>query len=475
MDEVLPEYLICKYQYRFADFICEHKNCAGWIDMGLGKSVATLMAIQQLIDNFEVGHVLVIAPLRVARKVWTDELATWEHLRDFEVQKIIGTEKQRLKALRTPAEIHLINRENVTWLREQMIQDKKWIKRWPWDMCVVDESSSFSYRSSERWKSLRMMRSRIERMVQLTGTPDTRSLLGLWAQMHLLDDGERLGFSEKEFHQRWFIAPSRYEVGNRFVPKHFARKQIAQRVSDIVMSLRAEDYLDIKRPDMNYVRVDMTNKEKKVYKELERERILHFEDDIVRAVNSGVLANKLLQICNGFVFTENPKFESLHEHKVDALKETLEGLTGPVMIAYNYIPDRIRIIRTLKKHKINFRLLKTEQDENDWNGGKIDVLLFHPKSAGHGCNIHKSGSNNLIWFGLVWSLEQYMQVNARLVGGHRAGDRHNVIHHIVTEGTYEDRVRFTLARNAKNQAEMRESLTQDDMKESMFEYLRTAA
>lgn len=427
--------------------------------MGLGKTMPTLMALQRLHDSFDVGHTLIIAPLRVARKVWTDEIATWEHIRDFEVQKIIGTEKQRLKAMRTPAEIHLINRENVTWLKEQFIQQKRWVKKWHWDNLILDESSSFSYQSSARWKSLMYLRKKIERIVQLTGTPDTRELLGLYAQAKLLDFGDRLGYSEKEFHKRWFIPPGRYEMSNKHVPKHFARKQIVKRLSDIVITLRTEDYLDVKRPHMNYIRVDMTKPERKLYHELEREHILRFEDDIVRAVNSGVLANKLLQMCNGFVYTEHPKFRQLHDHKVDALLEAIEGVTGPVMAAYNYIPDRERIERMLRKHKINYRVLKTEQDEDDWNAGLIDVLLFHPQSAGHGCNIHKSGSNNLIWFGLVWSLEQYLQANARLVGGHRAGDRSNVIHHIVTQGTYEDRVRYTLTKNAKHQDAMKRDLS----------------
>lgn len=419
--------------------------------MGYGKSVSVLMAIQNMIDNFDVAHTLVIAPLRVARKVWTDEIDTWEHLKDFEVQKIIGTEKQRIKAMNTPAEIHLINRENVTWLEHQMIHEKKWARKWHWDTCIIDESTSFSYQSSGRFKSLRRMRKKIDRMVQMTGTPDTRALLGLWAQMHLLDSGKRLGFSEKDFLNKYFIAPTIHDTSRKYVAKHFARRKIAKRLSDIVFQLTDEEKLDIKRPHLNYIKVEMTSIEKKLYRELERQHILRFKDDIVRAVNSGVLANKLLQICNGFVFTENPKYQELHNHKINALEETLEGLSGPVMVAYNYIPDRIRIERMLKKNKVNYRLLKTEEDENDWNAGLIDVLLFHPKSAGHGCNIHKSGSTNLIYFGLMWSLEQYLQTMARLVGGHRAGDRENAIHHIITEGTYEDRVRFTLTHNEEHQ------------------------
>ena len=458
MIETLPESLVCDYQYRMSEYIQEHPNCACWVPMGYGKTCSTLMAIQGMMDNFDVAHTLVIAPLRVARKVWSDDIDTWEHIRDFEVQKIIGTEKQRIKAMNTPAEIHLINRENVTWLEHQMIQQKRWVRKWHWDNCIIDESTSFSYQSSQRFKSLRRMRKKIDRIVQLTGTPDTRALLGLWAQMQLLDNGKRLGFSEGAFHKKFFIPPTKFDQSNKHVPKHFARQQIAKRLSDMVFQLTDEQTLDVKRPRMNYIKVEMTSTEKKIYRELEKQHILRFKDDIVRAVNSGVLANKLLQICNGFVFTENPKYQELHDHKVNALQETLEGLFGPVMLAYNYIPDRVRIERMLKKNKINYRLLKTEQDEDDWNAGLIDVLLFHPKSAGHGCNIHKSGSANLVWFGLVWSLEQYLQANARLVGGHRAGERDNVIHHIITEGTYEDRVRYTLTKNAEHQEAFQQDL-----------------
>ena len=458
MSETLPESLICDYQYRISEFIQEHPNCAVWVDMGLGKSVSTLMAIQNQIDNFDVAHTLIVAPLRVARKVWTDEMNDWEHIRDFEVQKIIGTPKQRIKAMNTPAEIHLINREQIPWLEEQMISEKRWVKKWHWDNVILDESTSFSYQSSARWKAMRRMRRKIDRMTLLSGSLDTRSMLGLWAQFHLLDDGKRLGFSEKAFHEKWFIPPGRYDMSIKHVAKHFSRDQIVRRLKDLVVSMRAEDYLDVKRPHNNYIRVDMTKNEKRQYHQLERQHILHFEHDIARAVNSGVLANKLLQICNGFVYTEHPKFELLHNHKVDALQELLEGLSGPIMVCYNYIPDKTRIVALCKKLGVKYRVLQTEEDEDEWNLGLIDVLIFHALSAGHGCNIHKSGAYNLIYFGLMWSLEQFIQVKARLVGGHRAGTRDNVIHYIITEGTYEDRVRYTLTRNAEHQDQMKEAL-----------------
>jgi len=457
--ETLPESLICDYQYRLADFIYDNPNCAAWVDMGLGKTVATLMALQRLMDDFVVAHTLVIAPLRVARKVWTDEINQWEHIRDFDVQKIIGTEEQRLQAMNTPAEIHLINRENVTWLIEQFVQNKKLVRKWRWDNVIVDESSSFSYQSSQRWKSLRLMRKKIDRMVHLTGAPDTRNLRGLWAQIYLLDFGKRLGVSEKAYLDRWFNAPSRFDPAmNKYEPKDFAQKQIKKRLRNIVMALRSRDYLGM--PDVTnvYHRVDLSKEQRDVYEDMERNFILQYGDAIITAVNAGVLANKLLQLANGFIYDIEKKWHAFHERKTDVLMELVEAATGPIMVAYNYIPDRIRIEAALTKAKVNWRLLKTEQDEDDFKAGKIDVLVFSPRSAGHGLNIHQSGARAIVWYGLVWSLEQYIQANARLTGGHRAVGKQITLHHIVTEDTYEDRVRFVLGRNAQNQEEMMDGL-----------------
>ena len=291
----LPASLIEPYQHRWAEFCYENPYCAGWIDMGLGKTVSTLMGLQQMYDDFEAAHTLIIGPLRVARKVWTDEIDKWDHIREFDVQKILGTAKERERARSTKAEIHIINRENVTWLVDQYVQGKRWVRKWPWDTIVIDESSSFSYQSSQRWKSLRKIRKKVNRVIQLTGTPDTRNLRGLWAQIYLLDQGRRLGFSEKAFLERWFTAPSRFDPNaNKFEPKSFAQRQIQQRLSDIVMALRAEDYLDIEEPWPVWHRVDLTHGQRQVYEEMQKNFILEYGDKIITAVNSGVLANKLL-------------------------------------------------------------------------------------------------------------------------------------------------------------------------------------
>lgn len=436
--------------------------------MGLGKTVSTLMGLQRLMDDFMVAHTLVVAPLRVARKVWTDEIDTWEHIRSFEVQKIIGTEAQRLKAMRTPAEIHIINRENLVWLVNQFVHNKHMIRRWRWDNIILDECTSFSYQSSQRWKALRLMRQKIDRMVQLTGTPDTRNLRGLWAQIYLLDYGKRLGTSEKAYLEKFFIAPSRFDPSSKYIPKHFAQKRIRKRLKDVVMSLRAKDFLDMPEVGENYIRVELTKAQRSVYEEMERNFIITYGDAIITAVNAGVLANKLLQLANGFIYDTEKNWHGFHEQKTDAMLEIIEGLNGqPAIVAYNYIPDKLRILAALDKasknkksplYGLRTRLLKTEKDEDDWNAGKIDVLVLSPGSAGEGLNLHKGGASDLIWYGLIWSLYLYKQTCARLIGGHRAIGKQNTIHHIVTDDTYEDRVRFVLGRNNDNQEEMMDGL-----------------
>lgn len=465
----LPLELIQPYQHRWAEFCYENRYCAGWIDMGLGKTVSTLMGLQDMYDDYEAAHTLIVAPTRVARKVWTDEIKKWDHIRDFDVQKILrvpgNTGKQNeelcLKAMNTPAEIHIINRENFRWLVEQHVQGKRLIRKWHWDTVIFDESTSFSYQSSLRWKAARLMRKKMARVIQLTGTPDTRNLKGLWAQIYLLDRGKRLGFSEKAFFERWFDPPSRFDPNAKnYEPKSFAQKQIQKRLRDIVLTLRAEDYLDLEEPWPIWHRVELTGGQRQVYEEMQKHFLIEYGEKIITAVNSGVLANKLLQLANGFVYDSDREWHRLHDHKTEVLLEIIEAAQGPVMIAYNYIPDRLRIEEALTKAKLNWRLLKTEQDEDDWNAGKFDVLVLSPGSAGEGTNLYENGCSNLIWYGLIWSLYQYQQTNARLTGGHRAVGKQIQLHHIVTEDTYEDRVAHVLERNAKNQDEMKRGLAE---------------
>jgi hypothetical protein len=442
--------------------------------MGLGKTVSTLMGLQNMYDDFEAAHTLIVAPARVARKVWTDEIDKWDHIREFDIQKILrvpgasGKENEArcLKAMKTKAEIHIINRENLSWLIQQHIQGKRLIRKWHWDTVILDESTSFSYRSSQRWKDLRLIRKKVSRVIQLTGTPDTRNLAGLWAQIYLLDRGQRLGFSEGEFQRRWFDAPNRYSPSNKFETKSYAQRQIQKRLKDIVLTLRAKDYLDLEDPWPVWHRVDLTRSERAVYDEMQKHAIMEYGGGLVTAVNTGVLANKLLQLANGFVYDTEKNWHPFHDRKTEALLDIIEAAQGPVMIAYNYIPDRLRIEVALTKAKVNWRLLKTEKDEDDWNAGKFDVLILSPGSAGEGTNLYQNGCSNLVWYGLIWSLYQYQQTCARLTGGHRAVGKQIQLHHIVTKDTYEDRVALTLARNAKNQ---------DEMKAGLAEYVKMAA
>ena len=466
--------LIQAYQHRWAEFCYENEFCAGWIDMGLGKTIATLMGLQQMYDDYEAEHTLIVAPVRVARKVWTGEIDKWDHIREFDVQKILrvpgatGKENEArcLKAMKTRAEIHIINRENFRWLIEQHVQGSRLIRKWHWDTVIFDESTSFSYQSSARWKAARLMRKKMARVIQLTGTPDTRNMRGLWSQIYLLDRGKRLGFSEDAFLKRWFDAPSRFDPAmNKYEPRSYAQRQIQNRLRDIVLTLRAEDYLDLEDPWPVWHTVDLMRSERKVYEEMQKHFILEYGDKIITAVNSGVLANKLLQLSNGFIYDADRQWHHFHERKTEALMDIIEAAQGPVMIAYNYIPDRIRIEAALTKAGVNWRLLKTEKDEDDWNAGKFDVLVLSPKSAGEGTNLYENGCSDLVWYGLVWSLYDYQQTCARLTGGHRAVGKQIQLHHIVTEDTYEDRVRLTLARNARNQ---------DEMKAGLAEYVKMA-
>ena len=465
--------LIQPYQHRGAEFCYENPFCAGWIDMGLGKTVSTLMGLQDMYDDFEAAHTLIVAPLRVARKVWTGEMHKWDHIREFDVQMILNTpgatakenEARKQKAIQTKAEIHIINRENIPWLYAQHIDGKRVIRKWKWETVVLDESTSFSYQSSQRWKALRTFRKKMNRVIALTGTPDTRNLVGLWAQIHLLDRGQRLGFSEGEFQRRWFDAPNRFSPSHKFEPKSYAQKQIQNRLRDIILTLRAQDYLDLEDPWPVWHTVDLTRGERSVYNEMQRNYILNYGGEVITAVNNGVLANKLLQLANGFIYDSDRNWHDFHNRKTEALMEIIEAAQGPVMIAYNYIPDRIRIERALTKAKINWRLLKTEQDEDDWNAGRFDVLVLSPGSAGEGTNLYENGCSDLVWYGLVWSLYQYQQTCARLTGGHRAVGKQIQLHHIITENTYESRVKLTLDRNAKNQ---------DEMKAGLAEYVKMA-
>jgi SNF2 family DNA or RNA helicase len=400
----------------------------------LRKTVITLTAVNDLKYNrFAVSKVLVIAPKKVAEATWAKEAAKWDHLKMLRVIPVLGPLSKRIKALNTPADIYVINRENVPWLVEY------YRNTWPFDMVVVDEFSSFKNYSAKRFKSLTWVRKNIKRFVGLTGTPAPNGLLDLWAQVYLLDGGERLGKYITKFRERYFEPDQRdRERVFSYAPKPGADETIKNLIGDICVSMKAEDYLEL--PDCITVTVSVVldKKAKAAYEKLEKEMLLEVDENVIDAGTAAVLTNKLLQLCNGAVYDENREIIEIHDCKLEVFLELIEGLNGqPALVFY----DLARIKKALSKSGLEVRELKGPTDEDDWNARKIDILLAHPASAAYGLNLQKGG-NHVIWFGLNWSLELYQQANKRL---HRQGQTEKVIvHHIVVEGGVDEDVMAAL-------------------------------
>ncbi len=430
-----------EYQKYATKFIEENDISALLLDMGLGKSVITLTAIRNLIIKGEVGRVLVIAPLRVARSTWPDEIAKWDHLNDLTYSVAVGTEKERLEALRKNVEIVIINRENVDWLVNKSGY------RFNFDMIVIDELSSFKSYSAKRFKALLKVRPYVERIVGLTGTPSSNGLMDLWAEYRLLDFGERLGRYITRYRLKYFEPDKRSATvifSYKLLPG--AEDEIYNAISDITISMKAKDYL--KMPDLiiNEVTVDLDPSERRTYETLRKEMVVQIsEQEEIDAVNAASLSGKLLQMANGAVYDEDKRVLRIHDKKLDALEDLIEAANGkPVLIAYWYKHDLERI-----KERFKVREILNDQDIRDWNNGKIDVAVIHPASAGHGLNLQQGGST-MIWFGLTWSLELYEQANARL---YRQGQNETVvIHHIITKGTIDEDVMLALKRKEKMQS-----------------------
>lgn len=432
------------YQKYAAEFIENHKTAAIFLDMGLGKTIITLTAINDLcFDTFEVQKVLVIAPLRVARDTWSAEIEKWEHLKHLKYSVVIGTETERLAALNTPADIYIINRENVAWLVEY--------SGFPFDfdMVVIDELSSFKSHRSKRFKSLMKVRPVIKRMVGLTGTPSSNGLMDLWAEFKLLDMGKRLGRFITHYRDEFFRPDKRNgQVIFSYKPKDGAEDEIYKRISDITISMKAAEHL--KMPDcvMNTVSVNLSEKEMKMYKALKTDLVLSVGNREIDAVNAGALSNKLSQMANGAVYDENKTYIEIHSRKLNALEDLIEQANGkPVLVAYWFKHDFERI-----QKRFDVREIKSSKDIADWNSGKISIGIIHPASAGHGLNLQTGGST-LIWFGLTWSLELYRQTNARLW---RQGQKSDVviIHHIITKGTIDEYIMRALQNKEKTQSDL---------------------
>ncbi|HGD5535083.1 TPA: SNF2-related protein [Streptococcus agalactiae] len=428
--------ILHNYQVVAKDFIIGHPYAAVILDMGMGKTATTLSAVNELMfDRFEVTKVLVIAPLRVANTVWSDEIEQWSELRHLRYSKIVGTPKQRKVALQKDADIYIVNRENLPWLVEQCSPYFKW------DMVVIDELSSFKSWQSKRFKAFMAMRPYMKRVVGLTGTPSSNGLMDLFAEFKVIDGGERLGRFIGEFRSRYFEEGRRNgNIVYEYIPMDYAECQIQDKISDITISMKALDYLDMPELISTKKLVRMTEKEKEKYSQFKKEYVLSVLDGLeVTAANAASLTNKLVQLSNGAVYSDDHTVVPLHEHKLDALEDILESANGePVLVAYWFKHDLARIIGRLEKLKVKNRVLKTEEDIREWNKGNVSVGLLHPAGAGHGLNLQKGG-HHLVWFCLTWSLELYQQTNARLW---RQGQESEtvVIQHIVTEGTIDEEI-----------------------------------
>lgn len=415
------------YQEFAREFILEHPVCCLMLDMGLGKTVVTLTAIWLMaLDSFDIGKILVIAPKRVAEDTWPKELKKWEHLTGLIYSLVLGSKKQREEALQKKAAIYIINRENVAWLVENY--------KWDFDTLVIDELSSFKSNKAQRFKALKKVRPKVQRVIGLTGTPAPNSLLDLWPQMYLLDMGERLGRFIGGYRDRFFKPDKRNkEIIYSYKPRDGAEESIYQLINDICISMKAVDFIDMPDKISNRIEVFMDKKEKELYEEFKREMIITLKGDEIDAINAAGLSNKLLQMANGAVYGENKKVVSIHDKKLDALEDLIEAANGkPLLVAYWYKHDLERISK-----RFDVRVIQTTKDIDDWNAGEIPVALIHPASAGHGLNLQDGGST-IIWFGLTWSLELYQQLNARLW---RQGQKYTVvIQHIVTSGTHDEDV-----------------------------------
>ncbi|HCW53407.1 MAG TPA: DEAD/DEAH box helicase, partial [Clostridium sp.] len=422
------------------NFILKHPVSAVLLEMGLGKSVITLTAILELMyEYFEVRKVLVIAPLRVARDTWPEEIKKWEHLQFLTYSVVTGTETERKASLGAKADIFLINRENVDWLITKSGYS------FDFDMVVIDELSSFKSPSAKRFKSLLKVRSKVKRMVGLTGTPSSNGLMDLWAEFRLLDMGERLGRFINDYRKNFFLPDKRsHQRIFSYKPRPGAEEKIYRLISDITISMKCSDFLHMPKCVMNEITVQLTEKEKTLYDDLKKDMVLSLEGNEIDAVNAAALSGKLLQMANGAVYDDSNKVINIHDHKLEALEELIEGANGkPLLIAYWYNHDLLRI-----KSRFKVREIKTSKDIKDWNKGNIPVAVIHPASAGHGLNL-QSGGSTLVWFSLTWSLELYAQTNARLW---RQGQKETVIiHHIVCKGTIDEKVMDSLDKKHKGQ------------------------
>ena len=440
-------YIPHNYQTYATEFIESHPISAIFLSMGLGKTIITLTAIFDLMfDYFDVGKVLVIAPLRVCTNVWRQEVEKWPHLQMLRISVAVGSEHERLAALRTKADIYIINRENIQWLIEE--------SRLPfdYDMVVIDELSSFKNHQTKRFRSLMKVRPKVRRVVGLTGTPTSNGLMDLWAEYRLLDMGQRLGRFIGQYRTDYFVPDKRNgQVIFSYKPMPDAEKRIYDKIADITISMKATDHLNMPELISCEYEVPLSDEELQRCDDLKSNLVLQLPDSEITAANAASLSGKLCQMANGAIYTDDGDAITIHDRKLDALEDLIEAANGkPVLVAYWFRHDLARISERLNKLHIPFSQIDTPESIRRWNTGELPVALVHPASAGHGLNL-QSGGSAIIWFGLTWSLELYQQTNARLW---RQGQNAEtvVIQHIIAKGTIDERILSALSTKDRTQS-----------------------
>lgn len=438
------------YQQYAISRIIDTPKIGMFLDMGLGKTAVTLTALHELkYHRFCVNKTLVIAPKKVAESTWTNEQQKWKHLEMLRMSVVTGEAKKRIKALNTPADVYLINRENTQWIVNYYGHD------WPFDVVVLDESSSFKNSQSKRFKALKTMLPRISRIIELSGTPSSNGLMDLWAQLYLLDNGARLGRTLSVYREMFFDPDkrSRTQIFS-YAPKAGADKAIYGLIGDICISMKSEDYLDLPALIYDDIPVQLDDKAQKAYDQMERDMLLEVDEDTVQANTAAVLSGKLLQLCNGAIYNEDGVALPVHDCKLEVLLETIEQLNGQhAVVYYHFAHDRERIIAALAGSGLTVRVYNDKHDEDDWNAGAIDILLAQPASCGYGLNL-QDGGHHVIWFGMTWSLEEYQQANKRL---HRQGQSYPVIIHrlLVKGGVDEDAAASLESKDATQESLLR--------------------
>ena len=444
------------YQSYATRFIEEHPISALILEMGLGKSVITLTAVEHLMhDSFEVRKVLVIAPLRVAKSTWPDEIRKWDHLSSLSFSVAVGTRDERMAALRRNADITIINRENIQWLVEESGVP------FDYDMVVIDELSSFKNHRTKRFRSLMKARPKVKRIVGLTGTPAPNGLMDLWAEFRLLDGGKRLGRFIGQYRERWFLPDKRNQmVIFSYKLKDGAEDEIYSAIADITVSMKAMDRIRMPELIETEMKVSMSDSERKAYDSMKKDLVLSLPDGAVTASNAASLSGKLLQLSSGAVYTDEECFTEIHRRKLDALEDAIESMNGkPLLIAYWFRHERTRISGLLTNLGIPWKEISNEASIREWNEGKLQAAIIHPASAGHGLNL-QSGGSTLLWFSVPWSLELYQQTVARLW---RQGQKEKttVVMHIITEETIDEKILEALRRKDSTQDALLEAVKAD--------------